>query len=231
MITRADMDKALDEGYVSGIRFCAELILNLKPNFFSKNKDTHTVPKSTLNLIQRAIALELRKRAHTAELEIFTAAGRRPGLDSLHVRQAVAQKFLYNIRGWAAERWNHAISDEIIIHDVSQAIHMSFDGYDIAKVLDDLGWKSDSKLVAIFSDVYEISENCINDAVNSWIVKHNIEPKHSIGDQVFCSGLMIYGEVIDILPYSAKYIVQLKSGHTEKCEYEFVRAVSKEPAS
>ena len=99
-----------------------------------------------------------------------------------------------------------------------------FDGYEMAKLLDEKHYGSNTELVDVMSNAYRKVDEAHRNAVSEWIRAYNIQPQLAVGDVVPCSRKVhgqpaqeLSGEITAIDTKQAKYTIFVASlGHVKE---------------
>jgi hypothetical protein len=147
----------------------------------------------------------------------------RPSQYAKEVNDAIVERITPDIVNWICHGGDTAPGlEEIddIKTEIFSAIEYEEDPYGIAKSLEYAGWDSDGELVHILDNVGRYRYEAYKDHVyNSWILKHGVVPKFSIGDSVVFAhrGRQETGEVIRVYPEMAQYTIHCpQHGHIKK---------------
>lgn len=147
----------------------------------------------------------------------------RPSQYDKEVNDAIVERITPDIINWIC-RGGDTIPGLKEIDDIkteiSSAIEYEEDPYRIAKSLEYAGWDPDGELVDILDNIGRYRYEVYKDHVyNSWILKHGVLPKFSIGDSVVFAyrGRQETGEIIRVYPEMAQYTIHCSQhGHVKK---------------
>lgn len=135
---------------------------------------------------------------HGMQLNLFKGVGYPPRPDSFSekVLDMTIDALMPSIRNWMTSdddrRFYVSDKDESDIRqELRQAIEFKYDGYLIAKELDDYnGWDSDEQLVRILDGVAALRYTAKNSLVKEWVLQNGVMPEYSVGQRVTfkCNG-------------------------------------------
>ena len=109
-------------------------------------------------------------------------ATERPGRLSPPVIEQIALTLFAEIKQWL-ESYGDAISEREEMEafgTLKRALSESsnWDGYALAKQLDELGWEPDAELVAILQDAERVSLTCYRETIIRWVKENKLKPKY-----------------------------------------------------
>lgn len=146
----------------------------------------------------------------------------RPSQYAKEVNDAIVERITPSIVNWMYHVDSPPSPEEVesLKEDIFSAIEYEEDSYKIAKSLEYAGWDPDGELVDILDVVGRYRYEAYKDHVyNSWILKHGVIPKFSIGDSVVFAhrGRQETGEIIRVYPEMAQYTIHCpQHGHVKK---------------
>jgi len=141
---------------------------------------------------------------------------KRPqALDSL-VLENVVSRLLPSVRTWLEEQGN-VISDkdEQGVFDVLiELLHHQggrWDGYELARALEDQEWRPDSTLVEILNDSRRTCLHCLREATIRWAADGYVELTHKEGEsvwfQLYPKEPSMCGQIVELHPETLEYSV------------------------
>ena len=137
------------------------------------------------------------------------------------VTYAVIDKIMNPVLVWMYQgRYSPPESErEEVKEDLFTAIQWDDDAYKIAKSLEHAGWDSDGELLDILDSVSRYRYDTHKELVYySWILKHGVTPRFSLGDKVSFNlkGKFEIGEIIRVHADTAKYTIHCpQHGHVK----------------
>ena len=101
--------------------------------------------------------------------------------------------------------------------DIAKALAFTdFDGYRIAKSLDQIGYEVDAGVVEIFDNAFSVAREENRKRIKQWVIDSGIHPTFEVGALVKASdmGKIVDGEIVRIDAAQAEYVVFCESlGH------------------
>ena len=142
---------------------------------------------------------------------------KRPDNQHPAVVDAGAPKIIKLLTDWL-KRYNETATEEDLLKSATKLIqNRDYDGYALAKVLENEGWSVDAELVAELEQVDVIMRYCVKEATIRWIKDNQMQPPVAIGDQVKTKvgWELVVGEVtsIDLETGHCTVKAKLKNGY------------------
>jgi hypothetical protein len=159
----------------------------------------------------------------------------RPRWNHKIVKEAVAARFVEEVRAWA--EMNGAVAEETEDKEfrvaTALAILESPDAYQAGRYLDDFyDWPVNHDLIRIFERAFHQLKPATRAFVQAWVLKNNVRFKAERGDTVhFCIGdLEMSGAVMEVITTEAIAVVKLRgSGKLITVYAEDVMSVNPAP--
>lgn len=103
--------------------------------------------------------------------------------------------------------------------DLYCVYHPASDGYEMAKELEEKGYSPDSQMVELLENYHSHISSHHTKAIKQWVKYENITLSYKVGDNVEAKWGRdnIKGEITELLPETAEYLVQVDKNSSSRC--------------
>jgi hypothetical protein len=148
---------------------------------------------------------------------------RRPKPHDPIVLENIAGRLFPSVRDWLETQGEifNAHSEQGLFDELVDLLHQNlgrWDGYDLARELEERSWSPNAELVAILQDTDSLAYHSLREEIVRWASDTNtLVPLHKVGDNVevklYSNEPSMIGQIVEVHP-TLEYSVKLDSGTT-----------------
>lgn len=146
---------------------------------------------------------------------------KRPQLLDQGVLECVASRLFSEVKRWLEDSGEDlSARDEQGMFDVLvELLHHrlgQWDGYVLARDLEDQGWTPNSQLVEVLSDSSRLADHCLREEQIRWVHEESLSPKHGVGEEVrfkiYENEPPLTGRIVEVQAETLEFSIEVESG-------------------
>jgi hypothetical protein len=144
---------------------------------------------------------------------------RRPKIRDTVVRENIAGRLFPNVREWLegqGEIFTPVIEQSLFDEIIDLLRQDSWDGYDLARELEERSWSPNGELVAILHEVEILAFHALREEIVRWSTTISLAPSHKVGEYVMfqlkSKEPSMTGQVVKVHA-TLEYSVKMPSGN------------------